>query len=96
MRNSLVWLKRTYAAATTGVFFAALVGCNVGPKYSRPAYPTPPALRGADDAAITGEAQNSLGDQQWSQIFQEPELQDLIRRALANNYDVRIAGAAHS
>ena len=26
-----------------------------------------------------------------SQVFHEPELQDLIRKALANNYDVRIA-----
>ena len=35
--------------------------------------------------------QNSLGDEQWAQVFREPELQDLIRTALTNNYDVRIA-----
>jgi multidrug efflux system outer membrane protein len=32
-----------------------------------------------------------LGDQQWSAVFHEPEWQALIRTALANNYDVRIA-----
>jgi multidrug efflux system outer membrane protein len=32
-----------------------------------------------------------LGDEQWSAVYQEPELQELIRKALANNYDVRIA-----
>jgi outer membrane protein, multidrug efflux system len=84
------FLKQTSlsTAALTAVFLA---GCNVGPKYTRPNYPAPPAFRGADDAAVSSDAQNSLGDQQWSQVFQEPELQDLIRKALANNYDVRIA-----
>ncbi|QHN03527.1 efflux transporter outer membrane subunit [Granulicella sp. WH15] len=92
MRNSLVWLKQSSAAvAAGGVLMAALTGCTVGPKYKRPAYATPPALRGADDAATISDAQNSLGDQQWSQVFQEPELQELIRKALANNYDIRIA-----
>jgi outer membrane protein, multidrug efflux system len=76
------------AAIALAIFLA---GCNVGPKYTRPNYPAPPAFRGADDAAIVSDAKNSLGDQQWSQVFQEPELQDLIRKALANNYDVRIA-----
>ena len=40
---------------------------------------------------MSSDAKSSLGDQQWAQVFQEAELQDLIRRALANNYDVRIA-----
>ena len=34
---------------------------------------------------------NSFGDEQWAAVYREPELQDLIRKALANNYDVRIA-----
>ncbi len=34
---------------------------------------------------------NSLGDEQWAAVYREPELQALIRKALANNYDVRIA-----
>ena len=35
----------------------------------------------------------SLGDEDWSKVFQDPELQRLIRIALKNNYDVRIAAA---
>jgi multidrug efflux system outer membrane protein len=77
--------------ATLTLFTALLAGCNVGPKYAKPNYPAPPAFRGADDASISSDAKNSLGDQQWSLVFQEPELQDLIRKALANNYDLRIA-----
>jgi multidrug efflux system outer membrane protein len=33
----------------------------------------------------------SLGDEKWWEVFQDPELQGLIRTALKNNYDVRIA-----
>ena len=33
----------------------------------------------------------SLGDEKWWDVFQDPELQGLIRTALKNNYDVRIA-----
>ena len=73
------------------VALSALAGCNVGPKYTRPNYTAPPAFRGADDAAVSSDAKGSLGDEQWSAVYQEPELQELIRKALVNNYDVRIA-----
>jgi outer membrane protein, multidrug efflux system len=33
----------------------------------------------------------SLGDEKWAQVFKDPVLQLLIRQALANNYDVKIA-----
>ena len=33
----------------------------------------------------------SLGDEKWWEVFQDPTLQELIRTALKNNYDVRIA-----
>ena len=75
--------------AVAAALFA--VGCNVGPRYVRPQVTAPPAYRGADEAAVSSNAANSLGDQQWSAIFREPELQDLIRTALANNLDLRIA-----
>jgi outer membrane protein, multidrug efflux system len=91
MRNFSMPLKRTHAIVMVGFLASALAGCNVGPKYKQPVYPAPPAFRGADEAAVVSDTQNSLGDQQWSQVFREPELQDLIRKALANNYDVRIA-----
>jgi multidrug efflux system outer membrane protein len=51
----------------------------------------PAIYRGADETPISSADQNSLGDQQWAQVFREPELQDLIRVALGNNYDMRIA-----
>jgi multidrug efflux system outer membrane protein len=96
MKTSLFSLKKSSLKNIAKIAAAIVVaiasaGCNVGPKYTRPNYPTPPALRGADDASVISDAQNSFGDQQWSQVFHEPELQALIKTALANNYDIRIA-----
>lgn len=73
------------------VALALLAGCNVGPKYVRPNAMAPQAFRGPDNAPASSDAKSSLGDEEWSKVFAEPELQDLIRKALANNYDVRIA-----
>jgi multidrug efflux system outer membrane protein len=82
-----------HCASVAGLLLIAAysVGCTVGPKYVRPAYPAPTSFRGADDAAVVSDAQNSLGDEKWTEVFREPELQSLLRTALANNYDVRIA-----
>ena len=91
MRNASQRCKRGSSIAAAGLVVGMLAGCNVGPKYKRPAYPAPPTFRGADDAAISSAAQGSLGDQQWAEVFHEPELQTLIRTALANNYDIQIA-----
>ena len=68
-----------------------IAGCNVGPKYARPNVTAPLIYRGADNAAVAGNTKESFGDEQWAAVYREPELQDLIRKALANNYDVRIA-----
>lgn len=68
-----------------------LTGCTVGPNYKRPQVPAAPAFRGAGDAQVSSTDKASLGDENWAQVFQEPELQGLIRTALTNNYDVRIA-----
>jgi outer membrane protein, multidrug efflux system len=91
MRECTAVQKTIYAVTLGAILLAGIAGCKVGPNYKRPAYPTPPALRGADEKPTTSDAQNSLGDQQWSQVFREPELQGLIKTALTNNYDIRIA-----
>jgi outer membrane protein, multidrug efflux system len=69
----------------------ALAGCTVGPNYKRPDVSVPPDFRGrqADQPASPA----SLGDVVWWEVFQDPALQSLIKTALADNYDVRIAAA---
>jgi multidrug efflux system outer membrane protein len=66
-------------------------GLHGGTKVCSPAGSCPPVYRGADEAPVSSADQDSLGDQKWAQVFRAPELQDLIRAALENNYDVRIA-----
>src|SRR6267378_5008795 len=72
--------------------FLLLTGCTVGPKYKRPPVTVPDGYRGlAPDAGQQTSA--SLGDEKWWTVFQDQQLQELIREALAQNYDVRIAAA---
>jgi multidrug efflux system outer membrane protein len=70
-----------------------LSGCTVGPNYKRPVVAVPPTYRGAvpDETAQTDTA--ALGDQKWRDIFQDEQLRALIRIALQQNYDVRIAAS---
>lgn len=74
-----------------GLYCAALMltlaGCAVGPNYRRPPNGATVTFRGA------GTETNSLGDYVWWKLFNDPELQELVRVALTNNYDVRIAAA---
>jgi multidrug efflux system outer membrane protein len=69
-----------------------LTGCMVGPHYQRPATNAPQVFRGptAPDIAPNSTT-TSLGDEKWAEVYRDPILQQLIREALANNYDVRIA-----
>jgi len=46
---------------------------------------------GRTPEAASVPSEQSFGDQKWWEVFQDPELQRLIRTALQNNYDVRIA-----
>jgi outer membrane protein, multidrug efflux system len=46
---------------------------------------------GRASQAASVPSEQSFGDQKWWDVFHDPELQRLIRTALQNNYDVRIA-----
>jgi len=68
-------------------------GCTLGPNYQRPTAAVPRSYRGTipDEAAQTQLA--SLGDQKWWDIFQDERLRMLVRTALTQNYDSRIAAS---
>src|ERR1700675_4238460 len=66
-------------------------GCMVGPNYHRPAVQTPAAFRDLrEDPQLQAQAA-SYADLPWWQVFQDPQLQELIRTALKQNYDLQIA-----
>jgi multidrug efflux system outer membrane protein len=68
-------------------------GCMVGPNYRRPAVQTPSAFRDlSDNQQAQAQSQAaSYADLPWWQVFQDPQLQELIRTALKQNYDLQIA-----
>jgi outer membrane protein, multidrug efflux system len=68
-------------------------GCTVGPNYKKPVASVPPTYRGLTDEEAAKNDPASQGDQKWWEVYQDQELQNLIRTAVKQNYDVRIAGA---
>jgi outer membrane protein, multidrug efflux system len=70
---------------------AMLTGCMVGPKYHRPAVQTPAAYRDLSNDPQLQTQTASFADLPWWQVFQDPKLQELIRTALKQNYDLQNA-----
>jgi multidrug efflux system outer membrane protein len=68
-----------------------LAGCTVGPNYVRPTVATPPAFRAPEPLPAPQAA--SLADLKWFEVFKDEKLQELIRSALEQNYDLRDAVA---
>ncbi len=82
--------RRLYPSvlASATLVAAILSGCAVGPNYKRPPIDSPALFR--YDNAITNGASSELA---WWQVYQDETLQALIREALSNNFDLRIAAA---
>jgi len=97
MTASLV-VKYAGQLAASAIALSALLiaGCTVGPDYKRPALNVPSTYRQAlaPDIAVSSPAPSSvpsIADEQWTAVFQDLALQRLIKEALANNFDLRIA-----
>jgi outer membrane protein, multidrug efflux system len=77
---------------SSALLIAVMVsGCIVGPNYKRPTVQTPATYR---DLITNPQAQTqtaSFADLPWWQVFQDPQLQELIRTTLKQNYDLQIA-----
>jgi len=67
----------------------ALTGCTVGPNYARPNTVVPTAFRAPDP--LPADQAASIADLEWFEVFKDQQLQQLIRRALERNYDLRDA-----
>ncbi len=68
-----------------------LAGCMVGPNYHRPAVQTPTAYRDTSENPQVQAQAASYADLPWWQVFEDPQLQELIRTALKDNYDLQLA-----
>src|SRR5258708_18298220 len=90
-RSPIQRRPREVRAFTALTFAPLLAGCMVGPDYQRPAIDAPGVYRVDGQASIASS--ESLGDEKWWEVFQDPVLQQLIRTALEQNYDLRIAAS---
>ena len=75
-----------------------LAGCNVGPKYTTPAAPTPPAFKETAPAAYReatpgtwqpAQPQDGELKGKWWEIFNEPELNALEEQLDINNQNIK-------
>src|SRR5215470_13115238 len=80
------------AALLIGFTTNLLTGCMVGPKYHTPESRPPAVFRG-DPSPATPPDPNSVADLEWFEVFKDEKLQDLIRTAFLQNYDLREAVA---
>src|SRR5260370_19939349 len=81
-------MRRTRRSIVPAGAALLATACALGPDYQRPKEKIPAAYRFEPTAG-----NDSFADQGWWQLYQDPTLQALIREALDNNLDVRIAAA---
>ncbi len=80
------------ACFMVGIMASGMVaGCKVGPNYHRPVVQPPTAYRDLSENPQIQAQAASYADLPWWQVFQDPQLQELIRTALKQNYDLQIA-----
>jgi outer membrane protein, multidrug efflux system len=84
-------MSRTPLAAS--LLLLSLCGCRVGPNYNRPPVTLPDQYRGLAPTATAQPAGEPFGEMKFWTVFQDKVLEGLIREALNNNYDMRIAAA---
>ncbi|HWY07956.1 MAG TPA: efflux transporter outer membrane subunit [Candidatus Acidoferrales bacterium] len=84
-------MKRVAPVMCAMVVSYLVTGCKVGPNYKRPAVQTPTEYRELKDGPQVQPQVASYADLPWWQVFQDPTLQELIRTALKQNYDLQLA-----
>lgn len=67
-----------------------LSGCSFIPEVQRPDLGLPESYRDASGQYVAGQ---SMGEQDWRTVFNDPQLQELIEEALASGNDALLAAA---
>jgi len=76
-------------ASCLAIVAALLTGCTFGPNYKRPQVAVPANFRAPEPLPAPQAA--SFADLKWFEVFQDEKLQNLIRTALVQNFDLRDA-----
>jgi outer membrane protein, multidrug efflux system len=89
--HKVEWSNRFPKFLIAVLAFGLLSACKVGPNYQRPPVQTPTAYRDLSKNPQLQPQAASYADLPWWQVFQDPKLQELIRTALKQNYDLQLA-----
>jgi outer membrane protein, multidrug efflux system len=84
-------IKKVAAFMAAMMSLSLAAGCRVGPNYHRPVVQPPTAFRDLSENPQAQAQAASYADLPWWQVFQDPQLQELIRTALKQNYDLQLA-----
>jgi len=84
-------LKKLTELMAAMMSLSLVAGCRVGPNYHRPVVQPPTAFRDLSENSQAQAQAASYADLPWWQVFQDPQLQELIRTALKQNYDLQLA-----
>jgi multidrug efflux system outer membrane protein len=86
-------MRRKQCIATTIVLLLCVSGCTVGPNYKRPDVNVPSDYRGLPHGPSSQSGSEAFAEMKLAAVFPDEVLQSLLKEALVNNYDVRIAAA---
>jgi len=84
-------MKRLAPVVAAMMGLSIVAGCKVGPSYHRPVVQPPTAYRDLSENPQVPAQAASYADLPWWQVFRDPQLQELIRIALKQNYDLQLA-----
>jgi multidrug efflux system outer membrane protein len=84
-------MKKLHPLISVVLASSLLGGCKVGPNYHRPLVQPPAGYRDLSENPQVQAQAASYADLPWWQVFQDPQLQELIRTALKQNYDLQLA-----
>src|ERR1700676_4570651 len=80
-----------YRAITVLLAAGLLASCTLGPNYHRPAVQIPQNFRAP--SPLPAPKAESFADLKWWEVFKDPALQELVKTAIQQNYDLRDAVA---
>ncbi len=88
---TVAFMKKLRPLISVILASSLIAGCTVGPNYHKPAIQTPTEYRDLRESPQVQEQAASYATLPWWQVFQDPQLQELIRTALKQNYDLQLA-----
>ncbi|MCH9405283.1 efflux transporter outer membrane subunit [Pantoea agglomerans] len=80
--------RRTLTPVVAAVFATLFTGCTLAPEYHRPVAPVPAAW---PVKTRTDVSETSVTAITWQTLFADPKLRQVVKLALDNNRDLRIA-----